>query len=160
MYLFGCNSLSWSFDFSSISMYFLLSILFSKVWSSITPFELKAPQTFSFLKYFVLALSYASPGETHLCLPRDMKYTDASSVKTTFSNSLYKIQVCFSDLLHCFGKQLGVPSIWSLFQLKILKLLICQPSSQICSEVYKLSFWKCWKVKNETDWEKQMMFII
>ena len=152
MYLFGCSSLSWSFDFFSISMYFWLSILFSKVWSSITPLELKAPQTCSFIEYFVLVLLYASPGETHLYLPGDTKYTDASSVKITFSYSLYKIQVCFSDLLHCFGKQLGVPSIWSLFQLKILKLRICQPSSQICSVVYKLTFWKCWKVKNEAYW--------
>ena len=85
MYLFGYSSLSWSFEFSSISMYFWLSMLFSKVWISITPLEIKAPQTCRFLEYIILVLSYASPGETHLCLPRHTKYTDASSVKTTFS---------------------------------------------------------------------------
>ena len=119
MYLFGCSSLSWSFDFSSISMYFWLSILFSKVWSSITPLELKEPQTCSFLEYFVLVLSYASPGETHLCLPGDTKYTDASSVKTTFSHSLSLFSLQNSSLLFWFTS-LFRKTTWGPFYLKPL----------------------------------------
>ena len=72
--------------------------------------------------------------QTHLCLPGDTKYTDASSVKTTFSHSLslFSLQnsVCFSDTSL---------ATWGPFHLKPLSTKNLETeiiSSQIYSVVY------------------------